>query len=660
MKMKKLAAALCAAALSLTAISFSAFAADTGVAINEKNFPDEKFRIGMQEAFDTNDDNVFSDDEINKTTHISCGWSGIKDLKGIEYFTELIGFSCSSNQITELDMSANKKLKTLHCYTLSLEKPLDLSKNTSLEILHCGQSGITELDVSNNKELYLLNCSYNDITQLDISQNAKLKELDCILTDISELDISNNPYLLKAYTEGRKEEHTDNDTVNDIIEDTVYYIYDGDPDSDENEDYYDLRVNSEVKIITEKADTDGVAIDEKNFPDDDFSAYVSEKFDTDNDGKLSANEINAVDSIDVSESGISSLKGIEYFTQLTDLRCDECPLTTLDLRKNTQLESVMCQGCGLKELYVSGLAKLDGMLCSGNKLSTLDLSGCTSLKLLYCQNNELTSIDIKDCAALDEMECGLNKLTSLDISGCPELRMLHSQNNALKELDVSGSHLLDEAYKMCCYYNHEGSGASLEDTYAEGALHYNYLPYAGGGCFSADKDVTIITNKNVTIANKESNVSATGELCSEPLDLVVTKTEVKNAELAFDITLKGRTTNSPVLQPHGEITISIPCETKGLYVYHIKDDGTKEYIEAKYVDGCYVFTTDHLSVYALMKDKPEEKPETKPETKPENKPSTGDTKPADDSNKPTGSAAGIAFAGITLAGAAIMVSKKRK
>jgi hypothetical protein len=35
----------------------------------------------------------------------------------------------------------------------------------------------------------------------------------------------------------------------------------------------------------------------------------------------------------------------------------------------------------------------------------------------------------------------------------------------------------------------------------------------------------------------------------------------------------------------------------------IKDDGTAEDMNAEYTDDCYVFTTNHLSVYALVQNK---------------------------------------------------------
>ena len=76
-----------------------------------------------------------------------------------------------------------------------------------------------------------------------------------------------------------------------------------------------------------------VAINRANFPDKVFRAYVKERFDTDGDGKLSQAEINAVESIYTREMGITSLKGIECFVNLTSLDCEDNKLKTLDVSK---------------------------------------------------------------------------------------------------------------------------------------------------------------------------------------------------------------------------------------------------------------------------------------------------------------------------------------
>ena len=71
-------------------------------------------------------------------------------------------------------------------------------------------------------------------------------------------------------------------------------------------------------------DVSGVGVAEinaTNFPDSTFRNYVSSNFDMDGDGVLSAAEIADATNISVNSMGISSLKGIEYFTAVVELHC---------------------------------------------------------------------------------------------------------------------------------------------------------------------------------------------------------------------------------------------------------------------------------------------------------------------------------------------------
>ena len=83
------------------------YAAGGDVEINETNFPDEVFRKYVKSC-DSNKDNKLSPDEIKKETDCILRDQGIKNLKGIEYFTALEYLSCPNNQLTELDLSKNK------------------------------------------------------------------------------------------------------------------------------------------------------------------------------------------------------------------------------------------------------------------------------------------------------------------------------------------------------------------------------------------------------------------------------------------------------------------------------------------------------------------------------------------------------------------------
>lgn len=65
-----------------------------------------------------------------------------------------------------------------------------------------------------------------------------------------------------------------------------------------------------------------VLINGTNFPDANFREYI-EYSDYNKDGEFSAKEIETVRSINVSNRSIADLTGIEYFTALKYLDCQE-------------------------------------------------------------------------------------------------------------------------------------------------------------------------------------------------------------------------------------------------------------------------------------------------------------------------------------------------
>ena len=104
-----------------------------------------------------------------------------------------------------------------------------------------------------------------------------------------------------------------------------------------------------------------------------------------------------------------------------------------------------------------------------------------------------------------------------------------------------------------------------------------------------------------TLTDKATSISVGGVVNSNA-DLNVSKLEntYEKSVATYDITLQK---DGAAIQPDGAITIKIPSDVKDCKVMWLKDDGTAEDMNAKYTDGCYVFTTDHLSVYALVQDK---------------------------------------------------------
>ena len=81
-------------------------------------------------------------------------------------------------------------------------------------------------------------------------------------------------------------------------------------------------------------------INETTFPDERFRGYVMENFDKNGNAKLSTSEKEAVTKIDCSDMGITSLKGIGYFTELKTLVCCSNDLASLSVKKNTKLRRI--------------------------------------------------------------------------------------------------------------------------------------------------------------------------------------------------------------------------------------------------------------------------------------------------------------------------------
>ena len=194
----------------------------------------------------------------------------------------------------------------------------------------------------------------------------------------------------------------------------------------------------------------GVAIDNTNFPDANFCSFVASSFDEDNDNYLSDTEINAVESINCADKGISDLSGISHFTALETLNCFDNQLTSLDVSKNTALIYLDCYGNQLTSLDVSKNTALTYLDCGRNQLTSLDVSKDTALTELDCRSNQLTKLDVSKNTALTELDCRSNQLTKLDVSKNTVLTTLYCWDNQLTKLDVSKNTALTD---LACYNN---------------------------------------------------------------------------------------------------------------------------------------------------------------------------------------------------------------
>lgn len=137
--------------------------------------------------------------------------------------------------------------------------------------------------------------------------------------------------------------------------------------------------------------------------------------DSNDDGEIQLSEAQFVRSLIIRDKGIASLEGIQSFSTLEILWCDENQLTNLDVSQNFNLEFLWCFTNQLTSLDVSNNINLDFLWCSMNQITSLDLSNNPGLKSLFCYINSISSITIVDNPNLERIECWGNQLTSLDL-----------------------------------------------------------------------------------------------------------------------------------------------------------------------------------------------------------------------------------------------------
>jgi len=164
-------------------------------------------------------------------------------------------------------------------------------------------------------------------------------------------------------------------------------------------------------------------------------------------------DIGDIDELDVSEKGISSLKGIEYFTGLEVLDAhnrDDNPdadhpplspelantLVSIDLSNNLKLCKLIVKYNQLADLDVKCLVNLEELDIEGNNIEDIDLSMNTKLNHLDISYNQLTLIDVSSLVELDFLAVNNNDLESLDLSKNESLITISASYNNLENIDL--------------------------------------------------------------------------------------------------------------------------------------------------------------------------------------------------------------------------------
>lgn len=435
-----------------------------------KDIPDSRFR------------EVIIEEARNKNIQISK--DGIIKKEDIEKFKS---FKYAENVDEQINLSGIEKFTGLEWLWIDYlgNSSLDLSNNTNLKMIRLrGNSCLEEINLSGIKTLETLEINTTNMKSLDLSTNTGLKQLQ-LLGDTSELKKGlgylklNENIKLDSYVPNEAQNTTvlvDNEkdkqidlakefpgiNPDDVILDPNQGVtkegsiikWDKVP---KNPIRYTYRTQGKengtllyVRLYIEDSYgiTEGVVINEKNFPDKEFRKYLcSSNFIAYDNGIdiqnfkegdiIPAEVLRKIKNIDISgNKKIEDLTGIKYFKNLQMLNCNDNKIKNINVSENKELKGLDCNNNRLKTLDVSNNHNLIKLDCSSNLIYDLKISTDSSITSLNCNRNELSSIDTSNLKNLKNLGCGENNLKNLNLKELTKLESLYCASNDLESLDL--------------------------------------------------------------------------------------------------------------------------------------------------------------------------------------------------------------------------------
>ena len=217
-----------------------------------------------------------------------------------------------------------------------------------------------------------------------------------------------------------------------------------------------------------------------NIPDNNFEqALIDLGYDDIIDGKVAKCNIENVTNLDVSYRNIQDLTGIEYFTSLIILNCNNNNLSVLDISQNSAIEVLDCGYNQLNNLDISTNLNLIRLFSSNNNLATLNTSSNSNLEIVECNDNILTNLNLSLSSNLETLYCENNLIESLDLSNNSILKFFNCSSNNLTYLNVQNGNNIDIQFfdstnnpDLTCIYVDDASWSEINWTNVDSSSHF--------------------------------------------------------------------------------------------------------------------------------------------------------------------------------------------
>lgn len=211
------------------------------------------------------------------------------------------------------------------------------------------------------------------------------------------------------------------------------------------------------------------------------------KIDVNNDGEIQYSEAQNIQFLEISNSDVYDLTGIEAFINLKalyanfnhlgnvnlsqnlalrELYIDFSEVTGLNLTHNTNLRVVFCrnnlltslntsQNLNLVKLFVdfNNLTQVNVLqnsvleslsIQNNNNITVMNISQNLLLKVLICSGNNISMLDVTAHPLLEYLIVNNNPLSNINITQNPNLLTLVCSSTGINTLDISSNNLLEE------------------------------------------------------------------------------------------------------------------------------------------------------------------------------------------------------------------------
>lgn len=193
-----------------------------------------------------------------------------------------------------------------------------------------------------------------------------------------------------------------------------------------------------------------------NFPDANFKARLLQSniaydryeqaltIDANHNGDIEINEVQDIERLDVSNSGISDLTGISNFTNLKMLKCNNNLLTNIVIDSSVSLMSLKADHNQIDFIDVNYSA-MEDLNLSYNNFSSLSISNAIFYESLNLANNHISNLTLSN-VMVNYFIADNNDLSSIQYNGFTGFYSFASfRNNRFSELNFPGNVTFDNS-----------------------------------------------------------------------------------------------------------------------------------------------------------------------------------------------------------------------